>query len=103
MKTILLLFLATTLFTLPLRAEDSFPKVGTSYHVFYTTKPDGAFCPSVVRILKRGSGGWTYVEAKKGPKSNSVSFWLNFDLLLSATEINQAEQVAPSDGEKPPK
>jgi len=93
MKSILLVFLVTTFFTLPLQAEDSFPEVGRSYRVFYAIKPDAvAFSPDVVKILKKGSGGWVFIEAKKGPDALVVSFWLNFDHLLSATEIQEAEQ-----------
>jgi hypothetical protein len=92
MKSILLVFLVTTLFTFPLHAGDSFPEVGRSYRVIYANKPDAdAFSPESVKVLKKGSGGWVFIEAKKGPDAVVVSFWLNFDHLLSATEIKEAE------------
>jgi len=101
MKSILLLFLATTFFTLPLRADVDFPSVGSSYKVFYATKPDAAaFSPDVVRILQKGSGNWVFVEAKKGPDAVKVSFWLNCDWLLSADEIDKNDFGALSELEK---
>jgi hypothetical protein len=92
MKSILVVFFVTAFFALPLQAADGFPVVGSSYRVFYAIKPDaGAFSPNVVKILKKGSGGWVFIEAKHS-SGDVVSFWLNFDHLLSATEIQQAEQ-----------
>ncbi len=101
MKSILLLFLATTFFTSPLRADEDFPAVGRSYKVFYATKPDAAaFSPCVVRILQKGSGNWVLVDAKKGPDAVKVSFWLNCDWLLSAEKINENDSGALSELEK---
>jgi hypothetical protein len=101
MKSILLLFLATTFFTLPLRADEDFPAVGRSYKVFYATKPDAAiFSPDVVRILQKGSGSWVFAEAKKGPDALKVSFWLNCDWLLSAEEIDENDSGALPELEK---
>ena len=93
MKSILLVFLATTFFTLPLQGDDSFPEVGKSYKVVYAVKPDaGAFSLRIVKILKKGSAGWVFIEGKVAPDGAVFSFWLNFDHLLEATEIQEAEQ-----------
>ena len=92
MKTTWLLIFATTLITLPLRAEDTFPKPGSSYRVTYTVKPDASFCPDEVKVLRKGAGGWALVEAKKGPDSVTVSFWLNFDFILSASEVQRVDK-----------
>jgi hypothetical protein len=101
MKSILLFLLATTFFTLPLRADEDFPTVGRSYKVFYATKPDAAaFSPDVVRILQKGSGNWVFVEAKKGPDAVKASFWLNCDWLLSADEIDENDSGVLSELEK---
>jgi hypothetical protein len=95
MKSILLVFLVTTFFTLPLQADDSFPEVGKSYRVVYAIKPDaGAFSLRFVKILKKGSGGWFFIESKRASDGAVFSYWLNFDHLLEATEIQEAEQEA---------
>ena len=94
MKAILLLFVTTTFLTLSLRANESFPEIGKTYRVFYATKLDPVvFSPGTVRILKRGSGNWVLIEAKKSPDAIKVSFWLNFDWLISATEMQATEQA----------
>ena len=97
MKSIVLVFLVTTFFTLPLQAEDSFPEIGKSYEVGYSIKPeDSNYGLRTVKILRKGSGGWVFVQGRRFQDGDLVSLWLNFDHLLAAREIQEAEQGAPS-------
>jgi hypothetical protein len=95
MKYIILTTIASLLILIPIQAQDyEFPKLGDTYMLKYAlnaTSSSDPLLPEQVTILKKGSELWCFVEFMKieegQPKPIKRKIWLNFALILSATEV----------------
>jgi hypothetical protein len=90
MKTILLVFLTTTLFSASTYADaPTFVKVGSTYSL---TANSGAAIPHLVTITAVGGGGWFRVSTPNdsGPNAHPVAGlgdrWINFSQIVEVRE-----------------
>ena len=106
MKTripLLIVFLACTLATSrALAHEADFPQVGHKYEIEFVAPREPGHLNSgwVVKVVARARGGWCQVEYEysgfdeksKKPTKITEKVWLNFDLLLTAKDVDESRK-----------